>query len=104
MTDIAILHYPAPGVPPKGVWWWDGSSQLQKFYTDDDMRPIGEARMGIAQYRADSVDVEDFFSRLSSSTPRPDFWSGVIRLGDMTAPEYLTYEARMYLGRSKSSK
>lgn len=95
MAEAAILHYPNHAAPPQGIWWFDGSGRLGKFYTDKDMQKLGEGVMAPVAYQADAVDVEDFFDRLSSASPRPDLWE-VVTLTGMTGPEYLRFEAKRY--------
>ena len=95
MAEYAVLHYPNAAAPPQGIWWFDGSARLGKFYTDPDMEKIGASRMAAVAYRADAFDTEDFFQRLAESSPRPDLWE-VVTLTGMTGPEYLRFEARRY--------
>jgi hypothetical protein len=45
LTDY-LLHFPAYGLPPVGIWWWSGDSPNSYYAPDEDaMRTVGTASL-----------------------------------------------------------
>jgi hypothetical protein len=85
----AVLHFPYWGAKPDGIWWFDGSATLGSYYPDNQpLSIVGGMSMWRFRYRADEVDVPEYFTRLAERTPRPDHWE-TIKLTGIDAKAFL---------------
>lgn len=94
MTPV-LVHYRSTDFKPEGVWWFDGNSRMARFYTSPELQTVGEFEMSAVAGRADAVDVEDVFVRMSDRLPGPDVWVTAKISDEMTPPQYLKLLAKM---------
>ena len=86
---LALLHFPYYWGKPDGIWWFDGSDTLQKYYPDNpDLGIVGGGTLRRVRFDADNYDLPEVFARLAERPPYPDMWDTVV-LEDVEPQEFL---------------
>lgn len=94
MTPV-LVHYRSTDYKPEGIWWFDGNSRMARLYTNRDLQTVGEFDLSSIASRADEIDVEAAFQRVSERMPQPDVWVYARISDSMTPPQYLKTLAKI---------
>lgn len=88
MTD-AVLHIAHQHAKPGGIWWVDGE-MLKSYYTDGELKKVGESFM---LRRKPDADLAQLFEYLDNRLPYTDIYVRV-SLDNIDPKEFLKLEQR----------